>query len=57
LSDPPELVVLPVVAVEDAEQRVSGGGAEPSMKWKYTNGPPTTATATAAAPISNQRLR
>ena len=32
--------------VELSEERLSGAGAGPSMKWKSTNGPPTTTIAT-----------
>ena len=49
--------VVGVVSVE----MLSGGGALPSMKWMYTNGPPTTSTTmTATAPINHRvhrRLR
>src|SRR5439155_23228056 len=54
---PPDAGVAPAVAVPAGELSASGGGADPSMKWMYTNGPPTTATATATTPIPSQRFQ
>ncbi len=45
------VVVDGVVAVESE----SFGGGSPSMKWMYTNGPPTTRTSTTTTPPMTQR--
>ena len=38
-------------------ERCSGAGAGPSMKWKYTNGPPTTRATSTRPPTISQRFQ
>src|SRR5271170_871898 len=49
----------PVGRVEEpSDDRLSGAGAGPSMKWKNTNGPPTTRiTTNTTAAMSQRRQR